>query len=357
MSRNAHPQEHERQMNCMNNKTPLFSIIIPVYGVEAFLPQAIESVLAQSVSDWEMILVDDGSKDRSGAICDDYAARDRRIRVIHKENGGLVSARQAGANICTGQYILNIDGDDYIESTLLEAIQRAVLETEPDIIAFNMVRVSETGEYLNRLCNGLPSGLYQGKALQELKGKVLFDKQMNSMNCYNSVMLYGICAKAIKRELYIPLQNQVPQKIKNGEDVAVTVPAVCSCKTLLLIEECGYRYRFRGESMINSFRRGELQSLTELLLFLQNNAAHIPDESIVGYVYRQIEIHIISAARNMRKYSQFKKYIDGELNPLLKQMIKRFDCSKLKLDHRIRAQLIKMGQYRIIHLIYGLYGR
>ena len=337
----------------MNHKTPMFSIIVPIYGVEAFLPQAIESVLAQSVSDWEMILVDDGSKDGCGKICDDYAERDRRIRVIHKENGGLVSARQAGANASRGRYILNVDGDDYIEPTLLEAVQHAVLETEPDIVAFNMIRVSETGELLGRLCNGSPSGLYQGSALQELRGKVLFERRRNSMNCYDSAVIYGICAKAMKRELYVPLQNQVPRSIRCGEDVAVTVPAVCRCKTLLLIDESGYRYRVRGDSMVNSFYQGELQSLEELLLFLKGHADSVPEESIVGYGYRQAEAHIISAARNLKSYAQFKSYIDKELTPSLRQVIRSFDGSYLKLTHRLRAQVIKKGWFRILYLIYG----
>ena len=337
----------------MKENMPLFSVIIPVYGVEAFLPQAIESVLAQSVSDWEMILVDDGSKDGCGKICDDYAERDRRIRVIHKENGGLVSARQAGANASRGRYILNVDGDDYIEPTLLEAVQHAVLETEPDIVAFNMIRVSETGELLGRLCNGSPSGLYQGSALQELRGKVLFERRRNSMNCYDSAVIYGICAKAKKRELYVPLQNQVPRSIRCGEDVAVTVPAVCRCKTLLLIDESGYRYRVRGDSMVNSFYQGELQSLEELLLFLKGHADSVPEESIVGYGYRQAEAHIISAARNLKSYAQFKSYIDKELTPSLRQVIRSFDGSYLKLTHRLRALVVKKGWFGILYLIYG----
>lgn len=337
----------------MNDKAPLFSIIIPVYGVEAFLPQAIESVLAQSVSDWEMLLVDDGSKDGCGKICDDYAARDCRIRVIHKENGGLVSARQAGANASTGQYILNVDGDDYIEPTLLEAVQRSILEAEPDIVAFNVVRVSEMGELLGRLCNGSPSGLYQGSALQDLKDRALFEMHGNSMNCYDSAVIYGICAKAMKRELYVPLQNQVPRSIRCGEDVAVTVPAVCRCKTLLLIDESGYRYRVRGDSMVNSFHQGELQSLEELLLFLKGHADSVPEESIIGYGYRQAEAHIISAARSMNSYAQFKHYIDKELTPSLRNVIRSFDGSFLKPTHRLRALVVKKGWFGILYLIYG----
>lgn len=332
---------------------PTFSIIVPIYNVESYLPKCIESILNQTCKDYELILVDDGSPDSCPQICDDYAKRYECIHVIHKCNGGLVSARQAGANASSGQYILNIDGDDYIAPTFLEAIHRAVRQYTPDIVAFNISRVSESGELIGKICNRLPTGLYQGSSLKEVYHSLLFDAQQRNMNVYSANLIYGVCAKAIRRDLYVPLQNQVPQKIKYGEDVAVTVPAVCACETLLLIDESGYSYRLRGESMINSFHRGELQSLTELLLFLQKNATRIPDESIIGYGYRQIGIHIISAARNMRKYSQFKEYIDGELNPLLVQMIELFDCSRLKLSHRIRAYLIKKRMYRIIHLIYG----
>lgn len=337
----------------MNNKNPLFSIIIPVYGVETFLPQTIESVLSQSVSDWEMILVDDGSKDNCGAICDAYAAQDSRIKVIHKENGGLVSARQAGANVCTGQYVLNVDGDDYIESTLLEAIQCAILETEPDVIAFNAITVSETGELLERLCNRSPSGLYQGSALRELNDRVLFEKQKNSMNFYNFALLYSIWAKAIKRELYVPMQKQVPQSIRCGEDAAVTVPTVNKCRTLLLIDESGYRYRIRKGSMVNSLHPNELQSLAELLSFLKTSLDQTQEENVIGYGYRRIESHIISAARSLKSYEQFKSYIDKELTPSLRQVIRSFDCSFLKLTHRLRAQVIKKGWFGILYLIYG----
>lgn len=331
---------------------PTFSIIVPIYNVESYLPKCIESILNQTCKDYELILVDDGSPDSCPQICDDYAERYECIHVIHKCNGGLVSARQAGANASSGQYLLNIDGDDYIAPTFLEAIHRAVSQYTPDIVAFNISRVSESGELIGKICNRLPTGLYQGSSLEEVYHSLLFDTQQRNMNVFSANLIYGVCAKAIRRDLYVPLQNQVPQGIRYGEDVAVTIPAVCTCKTLLLIDESGYRYRFRGESIINSFSRGELQNLTELLLHLQRNVTKISPESIVGYGYRHIEIHIISAARAIQEYSCFKKYIDGELNPFLVQIIERFDYSRLKLSHRIRAQLIKKGKFRIIHLIY-----
>ena len=90
----------------------LFSVIVPIYNIEKYIRRCIDSVLLQSFTDFELILVDDGSPDRCGAICDEYAKKDERIKVIHKENGGLVSARQAGIKVASGDYIFHLDGDD-----------------------------------------------------------------------------------------------------------------------------------------------------------------------------------------------------------------------------------------------------
>ena len=95
----------------------LFSVIVPVYNVEEYLSKCIESVLGQTYTQFELILVNDGSTDNCGKICDEYAAKDRRIRVVHKENGGLVSARQKGAGEATGDYVCCLDGDDWLAPT------------------------------------------------------------------------------------------------------------------------------------------------------------------------------------------------------------------------------------------------
>lgn len=98
----------------MNNKS-LVSIIVPCYKVEQYLPNCIESILCQSYTNWELILVDDGSPDNCGNICDDYAAKDNRIKVVHKKNGGLSSARNAGMKVMNGEYVTFLDSDDFLK--------------------------------------------------------------------------------------------------------------------------------------------------------------------------------------------------------------------------------------------------
>jgi len=111
----------------------LISVIIPVYNVEPYLKKCLDSVVTQTYKEIEIILVDDGSTDGSGPICDEYAAQDKRIRVIHKRNGGLSDARNVGLDRCSGRYVTFIDSDDYVASDYVERLYRILVEYNADI--------------------------------------------------------------------------------------------------------------------------------------------------------------------------------------------------------------------------------
>ena len=122
------------------------SIIVPVYQVEKYLRQCIDSILAQTFTDFELILVDDGSKDRSGTICDEYAGIDGRVRVIHKENGGLSDARNTGLERAVGKYFMFVDSDDYIASTMVEHLYNSIQSERADIAICNFCHVFDKKE-------------------------------------------------------------------------------------------------------------------------------------------------------------------------------------------------------------------
>lgn len=109
------------------------TIIVPVYKVEAYLKRCVDSILAQTFHDFQLILVDDGSPDGSPAICDEYASKDHRVQVIHKENGGLTSARLAGFQIAQGDFVSFIDSDDYVDQYMLEKLYRCCMENDADL--------------------------------------------------------------------------------------------------------------------------------------------------------------------------------------------------------------------------------
>lgn len=118
----------------MNNKNPLISVIVPIYKVEDYLQECIESIINQTYDNLEIILVDDGSPDRCPVLCDEYAQKDGRIKVIHKSNGGLSDARNAGLDACTGEIVSFVDSDDFIDPIMYENMINAMLKFDADVV-------------------------------------------------------------------------------------------------------------------------------------------------------------------------------------------------------------------------------
>ncbi|MBR6489706.1 MAG: glycosyltransferase family 2 protein, partial [Muribaculaceae bacterium] len=125
----------------------MVSVIIPVYNVQEYLARCIDSVLCQSHKELEVILVDDGSTDHSGAMCDDYASRDGRIKVIHKSNGGLSDARNAGLDVMTGDYVTFIDADDYVHPYFVELLLRGLHESGSQIAVCRWQELNDGEEH------------------------------------------------------------------------------------------------------------------------------------------------------------------------------------------------------------------
>ena len=133
--------------------SPLISVIVPVYNVEQYLPKCVDSILAQTYQNLEIILVEDGTKDRSGEICDAYAEKDPRIKVIHKENGGLSSARNAGMDVARGEYFGFVDSDDWIEPETYESLMELARKYDADLVCGGRYDVDgATGERTIGLC-------------------------------------------------------------------------------------------------------------------------------------------------------------------------------------------------------------
>ena len=131
----------------------LISVIVPVYNVEQYLPKCVDAILAQTYGNLEVILVDDGTPDGSGRICDEYAARDNRVQVIHKENGGLSSARNAGIDIARGEYLGFVDSDDCIAPDMYEKMLSLALEADTKLVCAGRFDVDgATGEVTKGLC-------------------------------------------------------------------------------------------------------------------------------------------------------------------------------------------------------------
>lgn len=150
-------------------EAPFLSIIVLAYQVESYLEQCLNSIISQSFADFELLLIDDGSTDRTASICDSFSARDSRIRVIHQPNRGIVHARKTGISHARGSYIATVDGDDWVEKDMYEILCQKARETNADIVQCNAI-----GNYPRRRVRlevaGLKAGVYQGEEYRLKRG-------------------------------------------------------------------------------------------------------------------------------------------------------------------------------------------
>lgn len=242
--------------------TPFLSIIVPAYNVEQYLKQCVDSILLQEYRDYELILVDDGSTDATGKLCDSFAAKDERIRVIHKENGGLVSARKAGVNEAIGTYIGYVDGDDWIAPDMYAKLCEKAEKENADIVICDFYSFSETEN--NPVTQNMSSGTYDRNQLEKDVYPVMLCKDE-----YFSFGFYpALWCKIFRTEIFREHQLRVEEKIKLGEDAACFYETMLDAnKIVYLKEEYCYYYRMRASSIshaiIKSFYTEEIFLLLE----------------------------------------------------------------------------------------------
>lgn len=222
----------------------MISIIVPVYNINAYLSQCIESILGQTYLDIEVILVDDGSTDGSGSICDSYKEKDSRIIVIHKENGGLVSARKEGIRVASGQYIAYVDGDDWIEPDMYERMYTRIIEQSVDIVMCG--RYEDTGSVSRTVFHGIPEGRYGKQALL----RDVYPRMIVNDAFFEWGIFPGVWDKLFRRECLEQFQLEVDERIVMGEDAACTYPCLLNAKSIYVMHECLYHYRQRVSSMV-----------------------------------------------------------------------------------------------------------
>lgn len=225
----------------------MISIIVPIYKVEKYIKKCVDSIIFQSYKDIEIILVDDGSPDNCPMICDEYAKKDNRIKVIHKENGGLISARKAGLKVSTGEYVCFVDGDDWIEPDMYEHIADAIEKYSCDCVItqfyFSFPDKESKSNYL------LNKEYYtRDEIKKEIFPTMLFAGE------YYQFGIYPCCwTKVFKRELLEKHLMDTDERIRMGEDIAFTYPCLMECNSIAFIDKPLYHYRNNPSSMTNAY--------------------------------------------------------------------------------------------------------
>lgn len=237
----------------------MVSIIIPVYNVQDYLARCVDSVLTQTYTDLEIILVDDGSIDISGDICDEYALHDARVRVIHKENGGLSDARNAGLDVARGNYVAFIDADDYVHPSFVELLLKTINETGAQIAVSTWQELKD-GDKPRKVKTKRPrcTILTQEEAISS----VFYQKKLN----------HSACSRIFETQLFNNLR--FPEGMLY-EDLAIIYPLLCKVEKVALINTPMYYYMHRQGSIITtmSLRR------THVLDHIERIEEQVTDEA------------------------------------------------------------------------------
>lgn len=285
------------------------SIIVPIYNVAEFLPKCIESILGQSFTEWELLLVDDGSTDESYQICEEFAQKDKRIKLFHKKNGGLISAKKEGLLHAKGEYVGFVDGDDWIEENMYELLHGNAADCHADIAIVD--NVADFPMRSIKIKQGIAPGVYdKARLIQEVYPNLAFQGKLYSLGVSPS-----LCTKIFKKELITKYQFTVDERIKGGEDAACTYPCLLCADSMVYVGDCfPYHYRVHDKSMTHKKNILDLDERIALLTHLHN--------SLTAFDYpcvdRQLGLYAFSVIEGLVfRFFEYHEYRNPEKRKLL----------------------------------------
>lgn len=298
-----------------------FTIIVPVYKVEEYLDRCVKSILSQTFTDFELILVDDGSPDNCPQMCDEWAKSDFRIKVVHQENKGVSSARNVGIDIARGERIIFVDSDDFIERNLLEKLNQS---TEDYILyGFN-------SDWFKKTYNELESILFN----LTYKGKITY---LTNRIVQGNYEIWRAC---FKNEILQAYNIRFPEKSKYAEDMAFTIIYILACNTIKHINYSGYHYEDRVGSAMHQVKGQILldeMNQTALYVFKEINKLNFCTEE-----FYKLHFEMIRKALNYGWYYHYRD-IKSYFNKLSINSNKEFYYSNVK-----RAIKSKKTKYKKI---------
>lgn len=237
----------------MEKSNPKISVIVPVYNVEQYLRRCIDSILAQTFTDFEVLLIDDGSKDKSGEICDEYAKKDIRVKVFHKENGGVSSARNVGLDNARGEWVTFVDSDDWVEKDYLEHFSMNF-----DLCVQSYFYGNELIEFSNKEIISNPGEDYL-------------------LNEY----VYGPYCKLYKRQIISVNHILFDINLAYGEDVLFWLEYLCYCKSMKVQKYAGYHYILYP----NNTLKNAPQKIEKMLLMFKKHVEYF-EKLLYGSIYK-----------------------------------------------------------------------
>ncbi|MDE6052435.1 MAG: glycosyltransferase family 2 protein, partial [Lachnospiraceae bacterium] len=275
----------------------LVSIVVPIYNAKEYLHKCVDSIIKQTYENIELILVDDGSQDGSALLCDELAESDKRIIVMHKNNGGLVTARKAGLRQARGKYILNVDSDDWIEKDMVEQLLAAAEQNDSDIVTSGYYE--ETLEYTIKQTDTLPEGNYN---TEEEKLYLYRHMVRNGMRRGMNVPIWCKLVKSnIMREIYLEMSDE----IRVGEDAAFIYSCLALADKITISHNAYYHYMVREGTMSRSRNRYYYREINDVILFIEKN---FEKNKYREFLKEQLDYHtIVLCLLGMEKFFGLEK--------------------------------------------------
>lgn len=322
-------------------KQPQISVIVPVYKAEAYLHRCIDSLLAQTFSDFELLLIDDGSPDLSGRICDEYAAQDTRIKVIHKQNGGVGSARQCGLDNATGEYTIHTDPDDCVEPNMLEALyQKAVSENADIVICDYWITYSNNNQ------------VYRHQNVEGLNALEISEKIATGA-------IHGsLWNKLIRNSLYQNPRITFTPGINMWEDMLICIKLLTKKPKVTYLNKAFVHYQQHDKSLTQSLSKPSLEAMVQVVKeiepYLSKQAISYLQLTVKKeWLYNSTDTTILYQCCDM--YSEADKYIGSHPTlPIHHKLILKFAQKKHIFIIKCIRKTIKTIQ-RIYHLKYFNY--
>lgn len=313
----------------------LISVIIPVYKVEKYLNQCVDSVLNQTYRNLEIILVDDGSPDRCPEICDEYAMKDKRVQVIHKENGGLSSARKTGMSRVTGNYVMFVDGDDWIDR---ETVEKCVFETKKDselgCILFSYMKETTNSSIPMHIMDEtiyLESNEVENKIYRRLFG--LLSEELGHPERMETMS--SCCMKLYKTEYAKKGKYFDTRQVGSYEDGLFNIYALEGCKKMMYLDIPFYHYRKTESSLTSTFRPRLIQQWGNLFQIIED----IIKEKNLGQSYEnalQNRIALSITAIGLNELSNLSNNLFGHLR-VIKNYLKQEKYHKAVMQINIKS--------------------
>ncbi len=332
------------------------SVIIPIYNVEKYLSRCVDSVLSQTLTDIEIILVDDGSPDGCGTICDEYKKKDGRIKVVHKKNGGLSSARNAGLDIAEGEYTFFLDSDDWLENDGLEKLYSKAAETDVDFVRFrpykaNWPNLPELAPYSDGPSCELRPGYYSRADIErELLPRVL---TTNSMTLGPTV---SSCMALYKSRFLRDKDLRFDEEVKNSEDVIFSAQVAYCANSFYYIEEAGiYCYYYNEASISKGFKPDRFEKLKNLsyacerLFSGKNNGLYDNQLEILRWY---IVLNCVSERDKLHSFKEKRRHcLNIARDPFTKKMKLRLGTLSVPIKMKLLMICIKLRLVSIIAIV------